>query len=115
MSLTVTGQLVVIKNIQQVSAKFTKREFVVEVSDNPKYPQMVLFELSGDRVNLIDGYQVGEQVEIEFNLRGREWKSPAGELKYFNTLSVWKLKREGQRAQSRRDDPPPPYDDDIPF
>ncbi len=111
MSLSAIGHIKIIKDTQKVSANFTKRDIVVEITENPKYPQTVLFELSGDRVNLIDDYRVGDRVEVEFNLRGREWKSPAGEVKYFNTLSVWKL-----RGMDKRNDEPRPGDvDDIPF
>jgi hypothetical protein len=28
---------------------------------------------------------------VSFNLRGREWVSPKGETKYFNTLNAFKL------------------------
>ena len=124
MSLSTIGYILVIKDTQKVSANFTKREIVVEITDNPKYPQTVLFELSGDRVNLADDYRVGDRVEVEFNLRGREWKSPAGEVKYFNTLSVWKLRGMGERqsggggggsTSSRNDEPRPGDMDDIPF
>ena len=33
----------------------------------------------------------GQEVEVSFNLRGREWKSPQGDVKYFNTLNAFKL------------------------
>ena len=45
-----------------------------------------------------DGFEVGDEVRVEFSLRGREWKSPQGELKYFNSLDVWALERSGGAA-----------------
>jgi hypothetical protein len=69
-----------------VSERFSKREFVVEMADTPKYPQVVLFQLTGDRCAQLDGLNVGDQISIEFSLRGREWRSPSGEVKYFNSL-----------------------------
>ena len=30
-------------------------------------------------------------VEVFFNLRGREWTNPQGEVKVFNTLDAWKI------------------------
>lgn len=130
MGIEVTGKLFVIHEIKQVSDKFTKREFVVEMTDNPKYPQVVLFQLTGDRCAQLDGMRVGDEVRIEFSLRGREWRSPSGEVKYFNSLDVWKLEQVGQRkapasserdsgsgkaAQPPSDAPPAIPDDDIPF
>jgi hypothetical protein len=91
MGIETTGRLHVIFETKQVSERFTKREFVVEIADNPKYPQTVLFQLTGDRVSQLDGMNVGDLVTIEFSLRGREWRSPAGEVKYFNSLDVWRI------------------------
>lgn len=137
MAIEVTGRLHVIFETKQVSERFTKRELVVEIADG-KYPQFVQFQLSGDRCTLADQFQVGDQVRIEFNLRGREWRSPQGETKYFNSLDIWKLEparahqAQGSGSRSRpdsfgggprvdldmpahmRDEAPRP-DDDIPF
>jgi single-strand DNA-binding protein len=135
MAFDVVGKLHVAYETKQVSAKFTKREFVVEVPDG-KYPQMVSFQLTGDRCSVLDDFKVGDQVRVTFNLRGREWKSPQGETKYFNSLDVWKLEaaragaeNDGRRGRpSRADDEygtrddPRPHDligasreDDLPF
>jgi len=96
-----TGRLHTIFDTKQVSERFSKREFVVEMSDNPKYPQTVLFQLTGDRCVQLDGMNVGDNVSIEFSLRGREWRSPSGDVKYFNSLDVWRVEpaRANNRAQ----------------
>lgn len=112
MNLTVKGTIHLIKDKQKMSEKFTKRDVIVECGDNPKYPQLVAFEMSQDRVDLVDGMRKGDLIEIEFNLRGREWTSPQGEVKYFNTLSVWKLNRLNSPGPS---EPRPGDVDDIPF
>ena len=91
MGMETVGKLHTIFETKQVSERFTKREFVVEIADNPKYPQTVLFQLTGDRCAMLDGMNVGDQVVIEFSLRGREWRSPSGDVKYFNSLDVWKV------------------------
>lgn len=100
MAMEATGRLHTIFDTKHVSERFSKREFVVEMSDNPKYPQTVLFQLTGDRCQQLDGMNVGDAVTIEFSLRGREWKSPSGEVKYFNSLDVWRV--EPARANSNR-------------
>lgn len=91
MGIEISGKLHTVYETAKVSERFTKREFVVELADNPKYPQLVLFQLTGDRVNQLDDLRVGDEVRIEFSLRGREWRSPKGEVKYFNSLDVWKI------------------------
>ena len=121
MGMEATGKLHTIYETKQVSERFTKREFVVELADNPKYPQVVLFQLTGDRVTQLDDMRVGDQVRIEFSLRGREWKSPKGEVKYFNSLDVWKIEpARAARGNSRgggdpRDMEMPPRIDESQF
>jgi len=120
MGFETSGKLYAVSETKQVTERFRKREFVVELVDNPRFPQFVQFELTGDRCEHLDGFEVGEQVRVEFSLRGREWKSPKGETKYFNSLDVWTVERMkgGADATSRgfsEDEPPPPSDDDVPF
>ena len=120
MGMNTTGKLHVINETKQVTERFSKREFVVELADNPKYPQYVLFQLTGDRCANLDGFNVGDEVEIDFSLRGREWTSPQGDVKYFNSLDVWTVERAGGAAYQGYDEPPPPSApdpelDDMPF
>ena len=139
MSMKTEGKIHATFEAQQVTERFRKREFVLELEGSSRYPQTVLFQLTGDRCGELDGFNVGEAVSVEFSLRGREWKSPKGEIRYFNSLEVWSLERAGGgdagddfdqsgtfssggtfstggSGSSGGDDPPPPTDDDeIPF
>ena len=118
MGMETTGRIHALFDAQQVTERFRKREFVVELADNPRYPQYVLFQLTGDRCESLEGFRVGDEVRVEFSLRGREWKSPRGETKYFNSLDVWKVEKLGGTAGDRAfsfEEPPPPSDDDVPF
>ena len=124
MGMETKGKLYAIFETKQVSERFRKREFVVEIGDNPRYPQLVLFQATGDRCQELDGLAEGDDVRIEFSLRGREWRAGNGEVKYFNSLDVWKIERVGaarrppdhqQTSLPAAGDAPPPGDDDIPF
>lgn len=88
------GTVKVLYPTVQVSEKFSKREFVVTESSG-MYPQDILFQLTQDKCALLDGYNVNDGVEVSFNLRGREWTSPQGEVKYFNSLEAWRIDRLG--------------------
>ena len=92
-----SGTLKVINPTQVISDRFSKREFVVETQD--QYPQLILFQATQDKCALLDNFQPNEQVEVSFNLRGREWTSPQGEVKYFNTVEAWRIERSNQGAQ----------------
>mgnify|MGYP001574204594 CR=1 FL=1 len=88
--LTYTGTLKVKNSEVKVSEKFRKREFVL--TDNAaSYPQTILFQLTQDRCSLIDKANVGDTITVTFGLKGREWKNPQGEIKFFNSLDVFKV------------------------
>jgi hypothetical protein len=91
----ITGTIKVLNPTVQVSEKFSKREFVL-TENTSQYPQDILFQAVQDRCALLDGMNVGEQIEVSFNLRGREWTSPQGEVKYFNSLDAWRIDKVGQ-------------------
>jgi len=102
----------------QVTERFRKREFVLELADNPQYPQFVMFQLTGNRCENIESFHVGDEVKVEFQLRGREWQSPQGETRYFNSLDVWTVERANGPSGEEPpppDGPPPGFDDDTPF
>ncbi len=116
MSYQASGRLLKKFDVNQISDRFRKREFVLEIADG-KYPQTVMFQLTGDRCEQLDQFDEGKVVEVEFSLRGREWTSPKGDVKYFNTLDVWTV--SAPRA-GVSDEGPMPDDfmepvDDVPF
>jgi hypothetical protein len=124
MGLETRGRIHKVQETKQVTERFRKREFVVELSDNPRYPQFVMFQLTGDRCESLDGFETGDEVQLDFSLRGREWTSPQGEVRYFNSLDVWTIEKLRAGAGSGPPDfdeppipdaPPPMGDDDVPF
>ncbi len=119
--LQITGTLRVKNSEQTVSDRFRKRDFVLTDASS-QYPQHITFQLTQDKCSLIDAVNVGEEITVSFNLRGREWKSPQGEIKYFNTLEAWRIERAAQAASTPQEMPmvgindvPEEYKDDLPF
>lgn len=94
---TLNGKIKVLKDEQVISEKFKKREFVV-TDDSSQYPQDILFQATQDRTDLLNNFSEGSAVTVHFNLRGREWTSPTGEVKYFNTLDVWRIEADQASA-----------------
>lgn len=70
---------------------FKKREFVVEFAENPQYPEFIKFELIQDKCEQLDGFNIGQEMNIAFNLKGRKWTNPKGEVVYFNSLQAWRI------------------------
>jgi hypothetical protein len=87
--MKIVGAVHHIGNVEIVSEKFQKRDFVIETQD--KFPQRILCQLTQDRCSLADNLQRGQMVECSINLRGREWVSKDGEIKWFNTIEVWSM------------------------
>ena len=88
--MDITGILKQKSEEQQISEKFKKREFVL-TDNSSQYPQHISFQLVQDKCGLIDQYNVGDEVKVHFNLRGREWTNADGVVKVFNTLDAWKI------------------------
>lgn len=123
----VEGRLHKVFSTQEVSASFKKREFVVETEE--QYPQMIKFELTQNKCDDINGYNVGEKIVVNFNVRGREWNNPkTNEMNYFNTLQAWRLEKAGTNSGGNtttttaksggdfpKNEPQDSMSDDLPF
>jgi len=101
MNFDITAKLEAIFDTQQISEKFKKREFVLEVQSG-MYPEYIKMQLTQERCQLIDVFEVGEIVRVCFNLRGRPYEK-AGEKTYFTNLEAWRIE-----AASAPTAPPPP-------
>ena len=68
---------------------FQKRDLVI--TTDGQYPQDIIIQFAQGNCALLDNLQIGQIVKVHFNLQGREWTSPQGEVKYFNTVVGWKI------------------------
>jgi hypothetical protein len=113
-----TGKIKLVQDLKTFDSGFTKREMVVTVEDG-KYPQEINIEFVQDKITLLDNLQVGQQVTVTFDIRGREYNG-----RYFNNLQGWKVVAAGgdnavagdERSSTRPSAAPTDFDDnDIPF
>ncbi|WP_452597774.1 DUF3127 domain-containing protein [Pontimicrobium sp. MEBiC01747] len=84
---------------------FRKRELVVTTDE--QYPQHILVEFVQDKCDLLNNYQVGQDVKVSINLRGREWVNPQGETKYFNSIQGWRIEGVQTGAPAGMPEVPP--------
>lgn len=82
---------------------FRKRELLITTDE--QYPQHILIEFIQDKCELLDQYKVGQEVKISINIRGKEWMSPEGVVKYFNSIQGWRI---GRIESSKMNDTPLP-------
>lgn len=126
-----TGTLHAIFDEVQVTEKFRKREFVLEIS-NGMYTDFVKFQLVQDKCPALNSFRQGEVIKVSFNLSGRKATMKDGSTAYFTNLSAWKIEhtdavpvsggassgpsqRNASGYATPAQDAPPPDDDDIPF
>jgi len=116
-TLQFTGTIDTIKETQQISDTFSKREFVL-TDKNDKYPKFIAFELVKDNCVLLDEFKIGEEITVNFNLEGRKWTNPkTNEERTFNTLKVWKIEQGGNNAKFKPtiEESKPNVTSDLPF
>ena len=116
MAYALTGKIKLIQEAKTFDSGFTKREMVVIVEDG-KYPQEINIEFVQDKVALLESLQIGQEVTVTFDIRGREYNG-----RYFNNLQGWKIVAIGDGPTTTQGEQPSPYpapsdfgDDDIPF
>ena len=109
--MEVQGSIKVIGDVQEISATFKKRELVV--STDEQYPQTLSIEFIQDKTDLLNKFEIGQNVKVGINLRGREWENPqTKEIKYFNSIQGWRIEL---LENSSSDDDLPPLDNLSPF
>jgi len=125
--MEVQGKIKMIGEVQTFGSNgFRKRELVVTTEE--QYPQHIMVEFVQDKCDLLNNHQVGQNVKVNINLRGREWVNPQGETKYFNSIQGWRIENLQEAASSGEMPPVPPAEafepatnlkeddhDDLPF
>ena len=93
------GTVKKLTEIQTFASGFQKREMILLTQE--QYPQPISIEFLQDKISLLDNLMEGENVKVGINIRGREWTSPQGEVKYFNSITGWKLEKVMDNAASQ--------------
>lgn len=124
--MEIRGKVHEIGFIQQVTESFKKREMVVAYAENPQFVEYITFQATQDRTTIFDNLQIGQEVSVDFNLRGRPWTNREGTTTYFNSLVAWRVtplttQNSSGNTKPNYNDYPAPVDltgsddDDLPF
>jgi hypothetical protein len=126
MAFEITGKVIDISPVNQVSDKFKKREFVIEKKETggaAVFIDYVKFQLIQDKCDLINDSYLNEDVKIWFNLKGNKWERD-GKVNYFTNLDAWKIEKTSSAQKEQNvaprttlEDIPPENDElsDLPF
>lgn len=121
--MVIEGKVIEKFDTQSIKETFKKREFVLEYAENPQYPELLKMELIQSNCEQLDAIEVGDDVVVNFNLKGRKWTDPNGEAKYFNSLQAWRVDKkstttsESSTPETTQDWTKEDFsqDDDLPF
>ena len=101
---TITGKIVTIGKTVNVSKKneFLKRDLVLDCSrydefTGKKRENYVSMSFTQKRCEDLNGYQVGELVEVSFILNGQKYEKD-GQTRYITDIIGYKVERKGQGA-----------------
>lgn len=93
--LVIKGTIKSIGDVQVVSEKFQKVEFVVLTDD--KYPKNVAFQVTNDKIdNFIKYNSEGQEVEVKFNAESKEFNG-----RWFTNLTAWRVQSVGDNSQQQ--------------
>src|SRR5690606_19632869 len=94
MALEVTGRLIEVQPIQQIKENFSKREFVIEITQQTNtgmtFTNFASFQLVNNACQMIDRFQVGQDVKVSFDIRGNRWEKD-GQVRYITNLNAWRV------------------------
>jgi hypothetical protein len=105
-SFEIKGKLIVKYNAQQVTDRFKKREFVLEIPSG-NYTEQVKFQLIQDKCEILDRFSEGDEIHVFFNLKGKPYTKD-GTTTYFNNLDAWRIESAKEGKASQTDEVPLP-------
>lgn len=101
--MELTGTIREIRPTQTFASGFQKREFILLTEE--QYPQPISIEVMGDKIDIIDAFKPLDRVTVGINIRGREWTSPQGEVKFFNTITAWRVTYKDAQPPAAQNEP----------
>lgn len=97
MSFELKGKIDHIGEVNQITEKFKKLDFVISVDNQVQdkiYTEHIKFQLVQDKCSLLDGIGIGQEVNVMFNIKGSK-SDKNGVVIYFNNLDAWKIAKVG--------------------
>ncbi len=124
MSYEITGKLVAKFDVVQRTESFKTREFVIEKTDDINgrvITNYIKFQCVQDKTAMPDRFNKGDEVKVQFNLKGTRWEKD-GKTNYITNLDAWRM----ESVKLSQDDPahnntnyndiaPSDVVDDLPF
>ncbi|RZJ92455.1 MAG: DUF3127 domain-containing protein [Chryseobacterium sp.] len=98
--MQVTGKLIQTTGVEQISDTFKKTNIIIQTEYDSQYPQEISVECHNDNLEKIKsaGVVPGDVVTLDCNLRGKKYEKDGQPARWFNTIVMWKITKNGSTA-----------------
>jgi len=105
--LTIKGKITFVDEVREFGSNgFRKHQVVVETGDG-RWDNPIPVEFTKDSIELSKELKVGDQVQIQTRINGREWQGKDGVTKWFTSINGYKITKENTQSG---DDPSSSFD-----
>ena len=105
--VTISGKIKFVDEVREFGANgFKKHQVVVETGDG-RWDNPIPVEFTKDNIELSRKLKVGDQVQIQSRINGREWQGKDGVTKWFTSINGYKISVENSDSQ---EDPSSSFD-----
>lgn len=96
MALEIIGILHSVSATQQITDTFSKRDFVLDLTETAAngqvYTNYAQMQMTNQGCGALDNFNIGEQVKVTFNIKGSRVDKD-GQVRYFNNLNAFRIER----------------------
>ena len=105
--VTISGKVKFVDEVREFGSNgFRKHQVVVETGDG-RWDNPIPVEFTKDHIELSKNLKVGDQVQIQSRINGREWQGKDGITKWFTSINGFKITKENTEFD---EDPSSSYD-----
>ena len=80
-----------IEEVESHGYNYQTKFFYLKYVDGLNKTQYLKFRLSNGRIDLLDGFEIGNQVQVVFSLEGNEVKNDKNEMVIFDRKEVYSI------------------------
>ena len=97
--VTISGKVKFVDEVREFGSNgFRKHQVVVETGDG-RWDNPIQVEFTKDNIELSKELKVGDQVQIQSRINGREWQGKDGVTKWFTSINGFKvIKENGEKS-----------------
>ena len=89
--VNISGKVKFVDEVREFGSNgFRKHQIVVETGDG-RWDNPIPVEFTKENIELSKNLQVGDEVEIQSRINGREWQGKDGVTKWFTSINGFKI------------------------